>query len=90
MKSYQVIRGLATIPFLEGIGMFLGFKSGLFLNDFHQYLFPVICIFSKIFCPLYFSKQIKNGLGETKMLYLLMKILVMLHTSTTCTYNPIP
>ena len=77
--------------FFEGIGEFLGFKFGLFLNDFHQQLFPIICIFSKIFSPLYLSKQIIYRLGVTKMLYLLMKIIVnMLHTSTTFTYNPIP
>jgi len=38
--------------------------------------FPVILVFSKIFCPLYFSKQIKSELGVTEMLYLSIKIIV--------------
>ena len=62
-------------PFLEGIGKFFGFKFGLFLK------FPSIIIscnlyFFQNFLPHYFSKQIKNGLGVTEMLYLSMKIIV--------------
>jgi len=68
--------GTCYNPLFEGIGKFLGFRFGLFLNDFHQKLFPVIRIFTKIFCLLNFSKQIKNGLGVTQMLYSSMKIMV--------------
>ena len=43
--------------------------------------------FPKFFYPLYFPKQIKNGLGVTEMFYLSMKIIVCYihqqHLSTT-------
>ena len=61
-------------PFLEEFGKFLVFKFGLLLNGFNQKLFPIIYIFSKIFCPLYCPKQIKNGLGVTETFYSSMKI----------------